>query len=84
MDTYEFMLVIAGEPESEAAIDALYDAGCDDATFSSIDGVGYADFSREARSLAEAVCSAISAINTVPGLQVIRVQPDDLQFRSGA
>ena len=72
MREYEFTLVISGDLDREATLDALFEAGCDDATIGQIDGVGYADFIREARSFSEAVRSAIEQVETVPALRVER------------
>jgi predicted DNA-binding transcriptional regulator AlpA len=73
---HSFTLVIGGDVE--AKIDDLFELGCDDATFGSIDGVHYADFERESPTLSLAISSAISAVESVPGLRVRRVEPDDL------
>ncbi|HMK97582.1 MAG TPA: hypothetical protein VK425_08570 [Acidimicrobiales bacterium] len=55
--------------------DALYEAGCDDAVLVSDAGVQRAIFDREAPSFAEAVASAITAIETsIPGAQVLAVE----------
>lgn len=78
MDEYQFTLVIEGDLEVEAVVDALFEAGCDDATLGSVDGVGYADFVRAGNSFGEAVRSAIRQVESVPGLKVTRVEPDDL------
>lgn len=78
MNEYQFTLVIAGDLDREEVIDALFEVGCDDATFGSVDHVGYGDFVREASTLAEAVRSAIEQVEEVPGLRVHRVEPDDL------
>ena len=78
MAEYEFALVIHGPVEDDVVINALFEHGCDDATFGTIDGVGYAEFHREAPSLGDAVFSAIKDIESVPGLTVLRVEPDDL------
>ncbi len=78
MTEHQFTLVIAGDVNRQAAIDALFEAGCDDATFGTVDHVSYGDFFREAPSLAEAVRSAIEQVEGVPGLRVLRVEPDDL------
>jgi predicted DNA-binding transcriptional regulator AlpA len=75
---YEFSLVILGTLEDEKILDALFETGCDDATFGQVDGVGYADFVREAPSFGEAVRSAIEQVESVPGLRVVRIEPDDL------
>ncbi len=78
MDEYQFTLAISGDVEGAETLDALFEAGCDDATFGSIDGVGYGDFVREARSFGEALRSAIDAVESVAVLRVTRVEPDDL------
>jgi hypothetical protein len=74
MPEYEFTLIIDGEPD----FDALYESGCDDATFGEVDGVSYADFARKAPTLVEAVLSAIQAVESVDGLRTLRVEPEDL------
>jgi predicted DNA-binding transcriptional regulator AlpA len=76
MTEYSFILIIEGDVEEK--IDDLFEAGCDDATFGSVDGAHYADFDRGASSLGEALSSAIYAVESVPGLRVRRVEPDDL------
>jgi hypothetical protein len=79
MKTFEFTLVLAGEDVlSEPILDALFEAGCDDATFGNVDGVPFADFSRQAGSLAEAIETAIRDVRSVPGVAVLRVEPDEL------
>jgi hypothetical protein len=78
MREYEFTLVIAGDLDWEETLDVLFEGGCDDATIGQVDGVGHADFIREARSFSEAVRSAIEQVETVPALRVVRVEPDDL------
>lgn len=72
MTTYRFTLVVEdADVLTDAAQDALFEAGCDDATFGSIDGVQTAEFDRQAGDFAEAVASAINAIETaVPGAKV--------------
>lgn len=77
MSEYEFTLVLQGSLD-DAAVDALFEAGCDDATLGAVDGVGYADFIREAPSFGEALRSAIEQVESVPGVRVARVEPDDL------
>lgn len=74
MPEYAFTLIVDAEPD----LDAMYEAGCDDATFGEVDGVHYAEFSRQESSLALAVLSAIHDIESVGGLSVRRVEPDDL------
>lgn len=76
MAEYNFVLVIEGNVESH--LDELFEAGCDDATFGSVDGVHYAEFDREAKTLGDAVASAVGDIEAVRGLRVLRIEPDDL------
>jgi len=78
MSEHQFTLVITGDLESAEPIDALFEAGCDDATFGTVDHVGYGDFIRESPSLGEAVRSAIQEVESVGDLRVVRVEPDDL------
>lgn len=76
MTEYRFTLVLSGDVE--VRLDELFEAGCDDATFGSVDGVNYAEFERESVTLAAAIGSAIAAVESVPGVQVVRIEPDDL------
>ncbi len=78
MDEHHFTLVIAGRLDRDETMDALFEAGCDDATFGTVDDVGYGDFIREAPSFAQAVRSAIDQVASVSPLRVLRVEPDDL------
>jgi len=80
MKTYTFTLVLSGFTElKEDLEDRLFESGCDDALLSFRDGIPYLDFDREAKSLQEAI---LSAINNVEGTgisaRVIRVEPDEL------
>ena len=76
--TYTFTLVLDG-PDPSEHLDALFQAGCDDAMFGARDGVHYADFDRTARSLADAIGTAIRSVESaVPDLMVIRVEPEEL------
>lgn len=78
MAEFEFVLVVDDDVDDDAVIDALYAAGCTDATFGSVDGVGFGEFEREAEGFADAVLSAIADVESVAGLRVRRVEPDDL------
>jgi len=75
---HEFTLRIEGRLDAERTINALFEAGCDDASFSMIDDVGFGDFHRRASSLPEAIASAIRDVESVPGLHVLRIDMDDL------
>ncbi|MGO9898142.1 MAG: helix-turn-helix transcriptional regulator [Solirubrobacteraceae bacterium] len=76
MAEHTFTLMIRGPVEDQ--LDRLYDVGCDDATFGEVDGVQYAEFSREAANFTHAVASAIRDVESVDGLRVIHVEPEDL------
>ena len=76
MTEHHFTLVIDGDVD--AHIDDLFEAGCDDATFGSVDGTQYAEFDREADSLFHAIISAINDVESVDALHVTRVEPNEL------
>lgn len=75
MTRFSFTLTIEGaDVMTEIAQEALYEAGCDDATFGVSNGVQTAEFDRESNEFAEAVASAIRAVESaVPGARVIEV-----------
>jgi len=81
MAEYSFELTIQGEL-TEACLDAVFEAGCDDATFSSTDDLIFAEFDREGPTLFDAVISAIEAVESVGGLEVLHVSPDELVWAS--
>ncbi len=76
MTDHSFTLIIKGDVENQ--LDELFAAGLDDATFGAVGGVQYGDVDREAPTLADAIGSAIIDVESVPGLRVLRVEPDDL------
>lgn len=78
--THSFTLFLTGpDVLDDEHMDALYDAGCDDALFGERDGAQYAAFDREARTFSEALASAIHDVTSaLPGLQVVRIEPDQL------
>ena len=74
MSTHHFTLIVDGpDVQSGAVIDALYEAGCDDALIGRTDGIQYAEFDREAAGLVEAVLSAVADIERVDGVKVVRI-----------
>jgi hypothetical protein len=77
--TYAFTLVLEGvDVHDPANLDTWFEAGCDDATFGDVDGVGYADFSREASSRRAAILGAIRDVESSVGRPVVvRVEPDE-------
>ena len=72
MTTFDFKLVLSQAKVDEAQANALY-AHCKDGTLISAAGVTYMDFDRQARSLDEAIKSAIADINAA-GFRVIRIE----------
>jgi hypothetical protein len=80
MNTYRFTLIVEGADLQETdRLEALFGAGCDDATVGRVGGVQYLDFDREADSLSTAVLGALRAIEAAdPALRVVAVEPDDL------
>jgi len=78
MTVFSFTLEIEGaDVMTDAAQNALFEAGCDDATFGVSNGIQTAEFDREATEFAEAVASAIKAVETaVPGARVIEIHRD--------
>ena len=74
MTKYEFTLILKGSWElTEEMADALFEAGCDDGTPGTCNGVCSIDFHREADSLESAIRSAIANVKSA-GYEVERVQ----------
>ena len=74
MTKYEFTLILKGARElTEEIADQLYDAGCDDGTPGTCNGVFSIDFHREADSLESALRSAIANVKSA-GYEVERVE----------
>ena len=74
MRKYEFTLILKGPLElSEEIADALFEAGCDDGTPGTCNGVFLIGFHRQAPSLEEAIHSAIRDIKSA-GHEVDRVE----------
>lgn len=78
-ETYEFTLLVAGaDVQADEALNALAEAGYDDATVGSSGGVQHLDSDREASSYLAAVLSAVEDVETaVPGVRAVRVLPDE-------
>jgi hypothetical protein len=75
MATYEFALVLAEADLSDEDCDALYEAGCDDGTVVTREGVTHVAFDREAESLEDAIRSATGEVRAA-GFDVARVEMD--------
>ena len=76
MTVFSFTLEIEGaDLMTGAAQNTLFEAGCDDATFGVSNGVQTAAFDREATEFADAIASAIKAVEAaVPGAQVVEMR----------
>ena len=81
MAEQHFELTIRGTL-TDALLDALFEAGCDDATISNKGDPIFAEFDREAASMLDAVISAISDVESVDDLEVLHVDPDELVWAS--
>ena len=78
MKTWDFTVILQGvEDMTDVLSDALYEAGCDDATAGNSAGVASASFSREAPSLHAAISSAVRDIRKA-GCEASRVEIEEL------
>lgn len=77
---HDFALVLTGFSDlTDEVENALFEAGCDDATLSIRSGVPYLTFSRTAPSLKDAILGAIQAVRGAGiGADVVRVDDCDL------
>ena len=74
MPVHHFTLIVdSPDLQDGELIDRLFEAGCDDAAIGRSDGIQYADFDREAASLDEAVLSAVTDVEHVAGVNLVRV-----------
>jgi hypothetical protein len=70
---YEFSLILATAEVTDEDADKLYEAGCDDASILTCDGVTRLQFDRQASNLDEALAMAIQSVEAT-GLAVARVE----------
>lgn len=78
MQRFTFTLLAEGRDlQAGEVVDALFDAGCDDALVGSSEGVQFLDFDREAGSFGEAVLSAVADVESVEDLAVTRLSGVD-------
>jgi len=74
MNRYHFTVVVSDAVElTESVANALYAAGCDDASPGTCEGILTIDFHREAASLEEAIRTAIENVRSA-GLDPARVE----------
>jgi hypothetical protein len=70
---YEFSLILTVPELTDEGADKLFEAGCDDASILTRDGVTRLQFDRHAANLDEALASAIQSVERA-GLAVARVE----------
>ena len=77
---HEFTLVVHGIPDlTSAVMDALFEAGCDDATVMMTGGRVYIGFDREAPTMKDAVVGAIRDVQKANiGARILRVEGSEL------
>ncbi len=74
MKTYTFTLIARGvDLQADDNANALFEAGCDDALVGRTDGTQYLDFERTANSIEAAVLSAVSDVEQLEGIEVLRI-----------
>ncbi|MEX0704175.1 MAG: hypothetical protein WD069_18900 [Planctomycetales bacterium] len=79
MKCHEFKVTLDGIPEfSDDEIERVYEAGCEDATLLSRDGVSFVMFDREADSFLAAVSSAVRDVGRARlAARIARIDADD-------
>ena len=78
MNEFNFTFIVLGiDINDDSVIERLFDAGCDDATFSLFKGQFGATFDRESSSYRDAVISAYNDL-TSAGFSVSHFEPDYL------
>ena len=61
MAIHHFTLIVDGpDLQDDTLIDAVFEAGCDDAAVGRVDGIQYVEFDREAAGLDRAIISAVA------------------------
>ena len=74
MTCWEFTLILRDVAEmTDSLANALYDAGCDDATVGSSCGVARVSFSRDSDALQDAIQSAVRDVRKA-GCEIARVE----------
>ena len=74
MSTFHFTLIVEGpDLQDESCIVVLFEVGCGDAAIGRSDGIQFADFDREAETLDCAILSAVDDLETLEGVEVVRI-----------
>ncbi len=78
--SHQFTLVLKNIDEKTAGLeDSLYETGCDDALMNYRNGAVYLEFDREAKSLEDAVISAIKDVRSASiDADVVSIAPENL------
>lgn len=77
MKEFEFSIILKDVPElTDDVCNRLFEAGCDDSSPNSCDGVTTVVFDREAGSLREAIDSAIKDIRQA-GFQISHIETEE-------
>ena len=89
MKKHVFSIITDVPDLDDFPVDAVFEAGCDDATPTSRDGMTYVDFTRAGESMAEAIASAVRDLEAGlsaggSGGRIVRVEPDELVSASEA
>jgi hypothetical protein len=77
MTTHTFVLIL-NQSIDETTSDLLFEAGLDDAAVTAFDGHPALDVDRVAPTLLDAITSATTQAESVPGIQVLRVEGEEL------
>lgn len=82
MRSYDFTLILKGVVKFDRHLmDALYESGCDDGNLALSNGRPQIRFSRESKSLKEAIVSAIRDVRSA-GVEVLRVDLEEMVCQS--
>lgn len=76
MTTYTFKIAMK-RPPTDVELDQLFEAGCDDAVFGVERGLPMATFDRDDETLADAIASAVRALESA-GMISLRVIDEDV------
>ncbi len=80
ISSHQITLIVGGpDLQSDRVVAAIFDAGCDDALVGRADGIQYLDFDRDGPNLETAILSAISDVERVPDVEVIRIADRGVQ-----
>ena len=74
MTTHTFALIVDGpDLQADELVDEVFEAGCHDALVGRADGIQFVDFDREADSFQYAVLTAVAELESISGVNVVRL-----------